>query len=153
MNIALDLLFVVAFGWGVAGVAWATVIAQGFSFLGALVLLNTRNEYVRLDLKNLVFDPPLFRLSLKLGIPSGIQQTLVALGMMVLTRIVNTFGMDTMAAYAAAGRLDTFAMMPSMNLSQAISTFVGQNLGAGKPERVKRGHLSALAVAGSYPWS
>ena len=146
LNIGLDILFVVAFGWGVIGVAWATVIAQGFSFLGALVLLNTRNEYVSLDVRNLHFDPPLFRLSLKLGIPSGIQQTLVALGMMVLTRIVNTFGTDTMAAYTAAGRLDSFAMMPSMNLSQAVSTFVGQNLGAGKPERVRRGYASALLI-------
>ncbi len=144
LNIILDLLFVVAFGWGVAGVAWATVISQGFSFAGSLVLLNKRNEYVRLDLRHLEFDSHLFRLSLRLGIPSGIQQTLVALGMMVLNRIVNTFGMDTMAAYAAAGRLDTFAMMPSMNLGNAVSTFVGQNLGAGKPERVKRGHASAL---------
>jgi len=146
LNIALDLLFVVAFGWGVAGVAWATVISQAFSFLGALVLLNKRNEYVRLSLKELRFDPALFRLSLKLGIPSGIQQTLVAAGMMVLTRVVNNFGTDVMAGFSAASRLDTFAMMPTMNLGMAVSTFTGQNLGAGKPERVRRGHSSALLV-------
>ncbi|HOX13660.1 MAG TPA: MATE family efflux transporter [Spirochaetia bacterium] len=146
LNIALDLLFVIAFGWGVAGVAWATIISQAASFLGALVLLNKRNEYVRLSVKELKFDPEMFRLSLKLGIPSGIQQTLVAAGMMVLTRVVNTFGTDVMAGFSAASRLDTFAMMPTMNLGMAVSTFTGQNLGAGKPERVRRGHSSALLV-------
>ena len=146
VNIALDLLFVVSFGWGVAGVAWATIIAQGFSFLGALVILNKRNEYIRISVRDLRFNPELFRLSLKLGIPSGIQQTLVASGMMVLTRVVNVFGTDVMAGFSAASRLDTFAMMPTMNLGMAVSTFVGQNLGAGKPERVRRGHSSALLV-------
>ncbi len=146
LNIALDLLFVVAFGWGVAGVAWATIISQAASFLGALVLLNKRNEVVRLSVRELRFDPEMFRLSLKLGIPSGIQQTLVAAGMMVLTRVVNAFGTDVMAGFSAASRLDTFAMMPTMNLGMAVSTFTGQNLGAGKPERVRRGHSSALLV-------
>jgi len=81
-----------------------------------------------------------------IGLPSGVQQTMVAAGMMALTRVVNGFGTDVMAGFAAASRLDAFASMPAMNLSQAISTFTGQNLGAGKPERVKRGHLSAVAV-------
>jgi putative MATE family efflux protein len=73
---------------------------------------------------------------------------LVATGMMALSRIVNNFGTTAVAAYTAAGRIDSFASMPAMNLSAALSAFVGQNLGAGKPERVKRGYLSALAMAG-----
>ncbi|HSV55897.1 MAG TPA: MATE family efflux transporter, partial [Magnetospirillaceae bacterium] len=146
LNIVLDLVFVVGFGWGVAGVAWATVLSQACSFAGALVVLDKRNDFARLSLRGLRFDPGILRQSLRLGIPSGIQQTLVATGMMVLTRIVNTFGTDTAAGFAAAGRLDTFAMMPAMNLSMAVSTFVGQNLGAGKPERVRKGHSSALIM-------
>lgn len=145
VNVVLDLLFVVAFGWGVAGVAWATVISQGLSFLGGLVLLS-KNELVRLSPKELRFDKEIFVQSVRIGLPSGIQQTLVAAGMMALSRIVNGFGAPTMAAFAAAGRLDSFAMMPAMNLSQAVSTFVGQNMGAGKTERVKRGHWSAILV-------
>lgn len=145
-NIVLDLVFVVGFGWGVAGAAWATVIAQGLSFLGALAWLDRRNEFVRLELKALRFDKAIFAQSLRIGLPSGIQQTMVAAGMMALTRVVNGFGTDVMAGFAAASRLDAFASMPAMNLSQAISTFTGQNLGAGKPERVKRGHLSAIIV-------
>ncbi len=145
-NIVLDLVFVVGFGWGVAGAAWATVIAQGLSFLGALAWLDRRNEFVRLEIKALRFDRAIFVQSLRIGLPSGVQQTMVAAGMMALTRVVNGFGTDVMAGFAAASRLDAFASMPAMNLSQAISTFTGQNLGAGKSERVKRGHLSAIAV-------
>lgn len=146
INVGLDLLFVVGFGWGVAGVAWATVIAQGLSFLGGLLYLNKKNEYVRLNLKALRFDRPIFRQSLRIGLPTGIQQTMVSLGMMALTRIVNGFGTATIAAFSAASRLDSFASMPAMNLGQAISTFTGQNMGAGKTERVKRGHLSAVLL-------
>jgi len=146
VNVVLDLLFVVVFKWGVAGVAWATVIAQGLSFAGGMIYLQRRNQHVRLVLKDLRFDPMIFKQSLRIGLPTGIQQTLVSLGMMALTRIVNGFGTTAIAAYAAASRLDSFASMPAMNLSQALSTFTGQNMGAGKTERVKRGHLSAIAM-------
>jgi putative MATE family efflux protein len=148
-NVALDLLFVVVFKWGAAGAAWATVIAQGLSFLGGMVYLNTRNEYVRFDLKTLRFEREIFKQSLRIGLPTGVQQTLVSLGMMALTRIVNGFGTTAIAAYAAASRLDSFASMPAMNLSQALSTFTGQNMGAGKTERVKRGHWSAIVLGGA----
>ncbi|MBU0935696.1 MAG: MATE family efflux transporter [Spirochaetes bacterium] len=148
VNIALDLLFVLVFGWGVAGVAWATVISQGLSFVGGMVYLNTRNEHVRFDLKTLRFDKEIFKQSVRIGLPTGIQQTMVSLGMMALMRIVNGFGATAIAAYTAASRLDSFAAMPAMNLSQAISTFTGQNMGAGRTERVKRGHLSATLIGG-----
>ncbi len=149
VNVALDLLFVVGFGWGAAGAAWATVIAQGLSFVGGLAYLNTRNRFLRLDLKALRFDREIFKQSVRIGLPTGIQQTMVSLGMMALTRIVNGFGTATIAAFSAASRLDSFASMPAMNLSQAVSTFTGQNMGAGKTERVKRGHLSAVIVGGA----
>lgn len=147
INIVLDLVFVVVFHWGVAGAAWATIIAQGVSFIGALIVLDTRNPYVRLDGRNLKWDKAIFAQILRIGLPTGLQQTLVSLGMMVLTRIVNGFGPLAMAAYTAAARIDSIASMPAMNLSQAVTTFTGQNMGAGKTERVRRGHLSAIAVS------
>jgi len=150
LNIVLDLAFVVVFHWGVAGVAWATIISQTVSFVGAIVVLNKKNEFLRLKLKELRFDAKIFKLSLKIGLPTGVQQTLVAAGMMALARIVNGFGAQTMAAYAAASRLDTFASMPAMSLGAAATTFVGQNLGARKPERVRRGHLSAVAIGAVF---
>lgn len=146
LNVVLDLVFVVVFHWGVSGAAWATIISQAASFIGGLIYLDTRNKLVSLNIKKLVFDGAIFKKSLKIGLPSGIQQMMVSVGMMALSRIVNGFGTSTIAAFAAASRLDTFASMPAMNLSQALSTFTAQNMGAGKTERVKRGHLSALIV-------
>jgi putative MATE family efflux protein len=149
LNVVLDLVFVIQFGWGVAGVAWATIISQGVSFAGGIIYLNTRNKLVRLSLRELKFDKAIFGHSVRIGLPTGIQQTMVSLGMMALMRIVNGFGTATMAAFAAASRLDSFASMPAMNLSQAISTFTGQNMGAGKTDRVRRGHLSATLTGGA----
>jgi len=146
MNIVLDLTFVLVFHWGVAGVAWATIISQAVSFIGAIILLARRKEYVAPDFRHLEWDKEIFSKMIKIGLPTGIQQTMVSLGMMVLSRIVNEFGPVTMAAYTAAARIDSIASLPAMNLSQAITTFTGQNIGAGKAERVKRGHLSAIAV-------
>ncbi len=150
VNVVLDLVFVAVFHWGVAGAAWATVISQAISFLGSLAILDKRNPFVRVAPREVRVDRDIFRLTLRIGLPTGVQQTLVAAGMMVLTRVVNGFGAATMAGFAAASRLDSFAAMPAMNLSQALSTFVGQNLGAGKPERVRRGHLSAMAVGTGF---
>jgi putative MATE family efflux protein len=147
VNIVLDLLFVVVFHWGVAGAAWATIIAQGVSFFGGMIYLNRKHELFAFKLSDIRFDPEIFKLSIRIGFPSGIQQMLVAAGNMALLRIVNIFGTDTVAAYTAATRIDTFASMPAMNLSQALSTFVGQNLGANKPERVKKGYKTSLFMA------
>ncbi|MDX9828384.1 MAG: MATE family efflux transporter [Spirochaetia bacterium] len=146
VNVVLDLLFVVVFHWGVAGVAWATIISQGLSFIGALFVLNKRNPYLKLEPGKLRWDKHSFSQMLRIGLPTGLQQTMVSLGMMTLSRIVNEFGPQTMAAFTAASRIDSIAAMPAMNLGAAITTFTGQNIGAGKPERVKRGHLSAIAV-------
>ena len=147
VNILLDLLFIKVFHWGVAGAAWATVIAQGVSFLLGLIYLHKTHELFVFNLKKISFDRRLFLAGLKIGLPSGIQQMLVASGMMALTRIVNGFGTNAVAAYTAAGRIDSFASMPAMNLSVALSSFVGQNLGANKPERVKKGYLATLGMA------
>jgi putative MATE family efflux protein len=147
LNIVLDLVFILVFGWGIAGAAWATVIAQGFSFVSGILYLNRTHPLLRLNLRRVEFDRKVLFLSLRIGIPSGIQQMLVAAGMMALSRIVNSFGTPAVAAFAAAGRIDTFAGMPAMNLSLALANFTGQNMGAGKPERVVRGYHAALAIA------
>jgi putative MATE family efflux protein len=139
INIALDFLFILGFGWGVAGAAWATVVAQGISFLFGVYHLNKTHDVLRFNLKTMKFDKEIFVLSVKLGIPSGVQQMLFSFGMMALQTIVNGFGTETVAAFGAAARIDSFATMPIMNFGAAISTFVGQNIGANKPERVRRG--------------
>ncbi len=150
VNIALDLVFVLGLGWGVAGAAWATVIAQAVSFvIGLVYMQRSRYSFLRNNLRTIRFDREIFRKILKIGLPSGVQNSLVSLGFIALTRIVNPFGTSVIAGYTAASRLGSFAAMPAMNISIALSTFVGQNLGAGKPERVRRGYLSALLMAGT----
>lgn len=149
MNVGLDLLFVAVFKWGVAGAAWATVISQAGAFVTGIIYLNYTHEVVKLNSLKLVFDKAIFRKSISIGLPTGLQQTFVSLGMLAITRIVNDFGTNAIAAYSAAGRLDSIAGMPAMNFGAALSTFVGQNLGANKPERVRQGFRATLFMSGA----
>jgi putative MATE family efflux protein len=125
MNVVLDLLFVAVFKWGIAGAAWATVISQAGAFVTGILYLNRTHEVVKLNSLNLVFDRSIFKKSLMIGLPTGLQQTFVSLGMLAIMRIVNDFGTNVIAAYSAAGRLDSLAGMPAMNFGAALSTFVG----------------------------
>ncbi len=139
LNIGLDLLFIVKLGWGIEGAALATIIAQGTAFLAAVFYLNRTHELIKFNIRDFAFDRKIAKQSLRIGLPTGLQHTFVALGMMALMGIVNGFGTNVVAAFTAAGRLDSLAIIPSMVFSTALSTFVGQNIGAGKIERVKRG--------------
>jgi putative MATE family efflux protein len=148
LNVVLDILFVTYFKMGVSGVAWATIISQGVSFILGLIYMELSNhEVLRLRFVKMKFDFAIFLKSIRIGFPTAVQQILVSLGMIALSRIVNSFGTTTIAAYTAAGRLDSFALMPAMNFSMAISTFVAQNLGANKLDRVKRGVKSTIAFS------
>ena len=138
-NVVLDLLFIVVFKWGVEGAAFATVISQAGAFITAALYLNRRHEVVNLSFRKYVFDRDIFRNSIRIGLPSGFQQTFVAAGMIALYGIVNQFGTATIAAYSVATRIDSFASLLAMNFGSALSAFVGQNLGAQKPERVRAG--------------
>ena len=146
LNIGFDLLFVLVFGWGIGGVAFATVLAQGIAFGLSVVYLNRFHPLIRFSLTGLNFDWDIFRKSLRIGIPTGVQTTFVSLGMLALISIVNRFGTNTIAAYTIAWRIDGFAAMPAMNFAMAFTTFVGQNLGANRPERVREGLISALKM-------
>jgi len=149
-NIIFDVLFVMVFNWGIAGAAWATVIAQGGAFVTGIIYLNRTHNIMKFSLWELGFDKELFIKSLKIGLPSGLQHTFVALGMMALLGIVNTFGTDVIAAYTAAGRIDSLAMMPAMNFSQAVAAFVGQNLGANKIDRVRKGFKATFIMSNLF---
>jgi putative MATE family efflux protein len=153
MNIILDLLFVVKFEWGIAGAAYATLISQGGAFITAIIYLNKTHKLISIRFKDFTFDKQIFLQSLRIGLPTGFQQTFVALGMMALLRIVNNFGTNVIAGYSVAGRIDSIAITPAMIFSQALAAFVGQNIGAGKQERIKKGlratflMSSAVAIA------
>lgn len=145
-NVILDFVFIKYLHMGIAGAAYATIIAQGGAFITAIIYLNKKHEIIQFHLK-LIFDKDIFKKSIKIGLPSGIQTTLVSVGMVALFRIVNEFGTEVTAAYSVAGRIDAFAAMPAMMFAQALSTFVGQNLGANKPERVKKGFEATLLIS------
>lgn len=147
INIILDLLFIIVFKLGVAGVAIATIIAQGGTFLGLALYLNRRHKVIKVTIRNIAFDWEIFRQSVRIGLPSGLQQSVVALGMMTIIWIVNGFGTAAIAAYSIASRIDMLAVMPAMNFAQGLSTFVGQNIGAKRIERVHLGFKSTLIMS------
>lgn len=138
-NVLLDLLFVVVFGMGIAGAAYATIISQAGALITAIIYLNRKHPVLNITFRKYEFHFPIFLTSLRIGLPSGLQQTFVASGLIALYGIVNQFGTITIAAYSVANRIDSFASMLAMNFSAALSAFVGQNVGANKPERVRAG--------------
>ena len=147
-NIILVLLFVAVFKWGVAGAAYATLLANGLAFGLAIYWLNKTHKLIRIAIKGLHFDREIFRHSIRIGLPTGIQQTLVAMGALALMGIVNQFGTNVIAGYSVASRLDAIATIPAMSFSQALSTFVGQNIGANKPERIRAGLIATVKMSG-----
>jgi putative MATE family efflux protein len=147
LNIGLDLLFVVGFGWGIAAVSLATVISQAVAFIGIIWYLNKTHKIVKINLLDLTFDRSIFIKSVRIGLPAGVQQSIVALSMTALTTIVGGFGTDTIAGFSIAIRLDGFAVMPAMTISIALTSFVGQNIGAGKHHRVREAYIAAMIIS------
>ncbi len=150
VNIGLDLLFVWGFQWGVAGAAYATVLAQLVSFVMGLVYINRKHSFLNINLLKLDFDKEIFKKSVKIGLPTGLQQMFVSMGMFALFGIVNKFGTNVIAAYSVAGRIDALAIIPAMNFSQALSTFTGQNIGAGRIDRIRKGLSSTMLMSGIF---
>jgi len=145
VNVFLDLFFVLALKQGVGGAAIATVISQALAFFLGIYFMIKKNTIFRLHRK-WVFDKQIFKQSIFIGFPAGVQHAIVGIGMMCLFYIVNRFGADVLAGYTAAMRIESFAMMPIFNFGMAITVFVGQNLGAGKLNRVHRGVVSTLVM-------
>jgi len=150
LNIALDFLFILGFGWGISAVAGATIISQFVSFIGLVLWLNYKHRFVKIKFTDLNFDKSIFYKSLKLGLPSGIQNTVIGLSFTILLAIVGTFGTETIAGFTVAIRLDAFAILPAMTISIALTSFVGQNIGAGKLDRVKKAYHTAMIMSCTF---
>lgn len=146
-NIGFDCLFVIVFKWGIVGAAYATILAQGGAFITAIFYLNRTHKIIQFSLKDLVFDWKIFFSSIRIGLPSGLQHTFVSLGMLFIMGIVNMFGTNVVAGYSAALRIDSLALLPAMNFGQALATFTGQNIGANKKNRIKRGLLATFLMS------
>ncbi len=154
-NIFLDLLFVIRFGMGVAGVAWATLMSQGACALVSLAVMVFRMKRLPLEPGKQGVKLPLYNITavrriLKIGLPSMFQQSLVSLSMMFMQGLVNSYGKVFVAGYTAATKIDTLAMMPNMNFSNAMSSYTAQNIGAGKYERVWEGLKAILFMVAVF---
>ena len=137
LNIGLDLLFIVSFKMGVMGAAVATIISQALS--AVLCYIYARKRAPLLNPDKLSFDRPLFAAILKYGTPAALQLSLVSLANLAITSLINSFGSSAMAGITAASKIDQLAIMPVSNIAMALSTFVGQNMGAGQGKRAKNG--------------
>lgn len=146
LNIVLDLLFIVSFGWGIEGAARATVISQGIGMCVALGYVNNTHPLLSIKKQDLLFDMKLFKEGLKIGLPTSVQQCAIALGLIALLGIVNSFGTDTLTAYGAAGKIDSIITQAVLTLSGALAAFCGQNIGAGRFDRVRKGLRFTMLV-------
>jgi len=147
INIILDLVFVVIFHWSVSGVAIATIIAQIISWIFGIIYMRKKYEVLRFSVIQFKFDKEIFKKILKLGLPTGIQQTLFSVGIMSLQSLVNSYGSDFIAGFNAANKIDTFAFMPIQSFSNAVTTFTGQNIGAKRMDRVHKGTVTAVSLS------
>lgn len=143
LNVILDLLFVAVFDWGVTGAAVATGISQVVCALVSYLYLRHRFKAAEEN----HFDPAVCRMILRLGVPSALQQSIVSFGHIAMQRLVNGFGQFSIAAYTAGNRIDNFIFVPIMGLSTALSSFTGQNIGAGNLHRTKRGLRFTIIVS------
>ena len=149
LNIGLDLLFVLRFSWGIAGAAIATVFSQYVSGLGILAYVLLRCRQFLPEKGDLHFSCQILSEILDLSLLTCAQQSAMNFGILLIQRLVDSFGPITMAAFAAAVKIDSFAYLPVQDFGNAFSTFVAQNYGAGKRERLQKGFRQAtLASAG-----
>lgn len=146
-NIGLDVLFVAVFRWGVAGSAWATALAQALSAVVAAVLLFRKYPMMRMRRQDLRLHGKLLRQITVLAIPIAVQSAFNNLGNLVAQSAVNLFGEATMAAYTAASRIGTLALIPVETIGSSLSVYASQNHGAGKPQRIRQGVRASLQLS------
>lgn len=146
LNVALDLILIINFKMGIKGAAYATIISQFVAYIGIIFYVNKYNKHIKLNILKLKFNKKIFITSMRIGTPAGIQTSFVALGMIALVSIVNKFGTTVIAGYSIATKVDSLATLPAMNFAMAFSTFVGQNIGANKLDRVKKGLFSTFIM-------
>lgn len=151
MNILLDLVFVLGCGMGVLGVALGTVISQAFSWLFGLAYINRKYPDIAIRPFCRRFDKRLFRQIMGIGLPAGVQMSLVAVGAMVVMSKINSYGKEFTAAYNVGSKLDQLAFLPVQSLSTAITAFVGQNIGARRLDRARQG--IRVTVVSAVLWS
>lgn len=146
LNIFLDIWFVRSFHMGIAGVAWATLLAQGISAAASLMVLRSDLRKYKTGRGLPIFDRDLAGQMWAVAWPSTLQQSTVSIGMMVVQSVVNTFGAAALAGYSAGMRIENYCCVPWTAFNSAISTYTAQNIGAGKNERIRAGFCSTCRM-------
>ena len=151
LNVLLDLLFVAVFRWGVWSAALATTISQAASVVLCLIQFSKEGTVYRLELKKIRFDGPIFREIIRYGLPAGVQNSVIGLANVIVQKNINSFMRIATAGYGVYSKIEGFAFLPINSFTMALTTYVGQNLGAGEYERAKRGSrfgiISAVLLA------
>ena len=150
INIFLDILFVIRFQMGVAGAAIATIMCQFISAVIVMYLLTLTNDSYKLTIKNIRFDMPTLEKMIRIGLPAAMQSTMYTFSNLLIQTSVNSFGLNYIAAWAAYGKLDSIFWMAVNSLGIAVTTFSGQNYGAGQLDRVKQSTKYAFGIALSF---
>ena len=150
LNVALDLVFVAGFGMGVAGVSLATVISQAISAVFCFLKLMKMKEYFDLNKSTVRLEKAIAMRIISIGIPSGITQAIMSMSMMIVQSLTNSMGEMVIAANVIIMRVDGFAMMPNFSFGQAMSVYAGQNVGAGKWDRVQKGVRQGTMIAQGF---
>ncbi|WP_302629797.1 MATE family efflux transporter [uncultured Eubacterium sp.] len=145
-NVVLDLIFVLVFGWGVVGAAVATAFSQFLSAISCIIYAYKTNTYFKLKKSDFIPRMKIVKKTLRLGIPVALQNSLIAISLIVLQAIVNSYGADFTTAFTVVSRIETLVQQPFMSIGAAVSTFTGQNLGAGNIKRVIKGFNSANVI-------
>ncbi len=146
-NTVLDLLFVIKFHLGVAGVAYATIIAQAISAVLTVITLMRTRSCVRVELRKLSIHPALLGKMIRVGIPAALQMAITAFSNVFVQSYINQFGKECMGGWTAYTKVDQLIFLPMQSLGLAATTFVGQNLGSEQPERAQKGVRTSLAMA------
>ena len=147
LNIILDLAFVKGLHFGIEGVAYATIISQFVSAILIMVLLITSRDVYRLTLRDLKVDPDIIRLIVMVGLPAGVQSVITAFSNVFVQSYVNYFGSACMAGWSSYNKLDSFIMLPMQSMAMAATTFVSQNVGAGKIKRAEDGTRVSIILS------
>ncbi|NLJ57232.1 MAG: MATE family efflux transporter [Tissierellia bacterium] len=150
INIVLDIIFIVSFNMGVAGAAYATIIAQGASAIGLAVYCIRKVPMIRLKRKHMQFNMDIVKMIGNNSILSSIQQSVMNLGILMIQGLVNSFGVSAMAAFAAVVKIESFAYLPEQEFGNAFSTFIAQNHGAKEQGRIRNGIRSAVKIITIY---
>lgn len=146
VNIILDMVFVIVLDMGVAGVAWATLIAQAVSATLTIMMLCRVNASYRVSLRQIRIKMSYLKEIIRIGLPSGLQNAIISMSNIVVQSYINSFGSAAIAGYSTYGKVDAFALMPVMSLSMAITTFTSQNIGAQRYDRVRQGVKAGLCM-------